>query len=237
MSSEKRRYIIAVDFDGVLHRYDTPWIDAETIPDPPVEGAIEWLNEMATRFYVVVMTTRARTDEGCRAVKQWLQDHGANGVGSMGVGLIDVTALKPPALVYIDDRAWRFEGRFPTANEIHQAKPWHKPELPADALIDKLHNCVCGGTLSAERRSRHERQVWACDCGFVTTVAHLAESHGTGPAFSRSSFKGKHIVRPYVPEADLQVAVEALEEIEALKFDPFKSMARAALDRIKRDAP
>lgn len=98
-------------------------------------------------------------------------------------------------------------------------------------------DCTDGYTnhewIDDEGRARMgERQVWACDCGFVTTVAHLAESHGTGPAFSRSSFKGKHIVRPYVPEADLQTAIDALEEIEALKFDPFKSMARAALDRI-----
>lgn len=48
--SKKRgeRYTVAVDFDGVLHRYDTPWINAATIPDPPVDGAIEWLSRVET---------------------------------------------------------------------------------------------------------------------------------------------------------------------------------------------
>lgn len=34
---------------------------------------------------------------------------------------------KPPTLVYLDDRAIRFEGTFPTAQDIHNARPWNKP--------------------------------------------------------------------------------------------------------------
>ncbi len=30
------RYTVAVDFDGVLHAYISPWVNAHTIPDPPV---------------------------------------------------------------------------------------------------------------------------------------------------------------------------------------------------------
>lgn len=44
-----QRYTLAVDFDGVLHQYTTPWSNAATIPDPPVDGAIAWLNETAAR--------------------------------------------------------------------------------------------------------------------------------------------------------------------------------------------
>lgn len=116
----EKRYTIAVDFDGVIHRYDTPWEAAEVIPDPPVDGAIEWLNEMAKRFDIVIHTTRGKTAEGQQAVFEFLRDHGY-------ASSCKVTAEKPPALVYIDDRAWRFDGsHFPTPHEIHQARPWHK---------------------------------------------------------------------------------------------------------------
>jgi 5'(3')-deoxyribonucleotidase len=116
------RYTVAVDFDGVLHSYTSPWVNAETIPDPPVPGAIEWLREIAAKFAVVIFTTRGRTTEGQRAVRHWLHENGWDA----GMNAT-VTAEKLAALVYIDDRAWRFEGRFPTAQEIHAARPWNKP--------------------------------------------------------------------------------------------------------------
>lgn len=114
------RYTVAVDFDGVLHSYVTPWIDTATIPDPPVPGAIEWLNEIAKDFDVVIHTTRGDNLAGQVAVVEWLRKHGFGNGGEIKA----VTNKKPMALVYIDDRAWRFVGRFPTAEEIHAARPW-----------------------------------------------------------------------------------------------------------------
>ena len=35
--------IICVDFDGVIHSYKSGWRGVAVIPDPPVPGAIEWL--------------------------------------------------------------------------------------------------------------------------------------------------------------------------------------------------
>lgn len=114
-----KRYTIAVDFDGVIHSYSSPWVDHHVIPDPPVPGAIEWLNAILDKFDVVIFTTRGKTAEGAAAVGRWLIEHG----GPEG---LTVTAVKPPALVYIDDRAWRFEGTFPTADEVHRSRPWNK---------------------------------------------------------------------------------------------------------------
>ena len=117
------RYTVAVDFDGVLHSYTSPWVDAHTIPDPPVEGALAWLMTMARDFDVVIFTTRGKTSAGRDAVFRWLDAHGFD------TALISaVTADKPPALIYLDDRAYRFEGpgTFPTAEQIHRAKPWNK---------------------------------------------------------------------------------------------------------------
>ena len=113
-------YPIAVDFDGVLHSYRSPWTAHEAIPDPPVDGAIDWLNEVCAHFPVVVFTTRAATPAGRAAIVEWLALHGFTGV------LHDITAVKPPALFILDDRAWRFEGpgTFPTIRDIVGARPW-----------------------------------------------------------------------------------------------------------------
>src|SRR5688572_11595165 len=87
------RYTVAVDFDGVLHSYTSPWIDAETIPDPPVLGAIHWLSHLeSSGFNVVIFTTRGKTPEGQRAVRHWLHENGwESGMNAT------VTAEKVPA--------------------------------------------------------------------------------------------------------------------------------------------
>lgn len=133
MKTEGERYTVAVDFDGVLHSYTTPWINAHTIPDPPVEGAIDWLVRMLQKFNVVIFSTRCRTPEGVDAVRRWLFKHGEleweGGVAGRGLEEITYSYEKPAALVYIDDRAYRFTGQnFPSADEIHALRPWNKPK-------------------------------------------------------------------------------------------------------------
>lgn len=141
--AKQRNYSIAVDFDGVIHSYTSPWIDAATVPDPPVPGAIEWMNEMAKKFEIIIFTTRAKAPEGREAVFRYLRQYGYVGEPSderLAEHLI--TAVKPPALIYLDDRAVRFDGkRFPTADEIHRKYvPWNKrragDEAPRTTLAD-----------------------------------------------------------------------------------------------------
>ena len=116
----QRKYTIAVDFDGVLHSYTSPWVDYHVIPDAPVEGAIQWLTRMRPWFKVVIFTTRGRTEAGRAAVAAWLNEHGYPAKET------DVTSQKPTALIYIDDRGYRFDGTFPDAQMIHKLKPWNK---------------------------------------------------------------------------------------------------------------
>lgn len=129
-----KKYTIAVDFDGVIHSYVQPFIAKHVIPDPPVEGAIEWLHRMIQKFEVVIFTTRGSTWRGRRAVRAWLKKY-AEGMwyeapGYRGLEDVKVTDRKIAALVYIDDRAIRFDGmNFPNADDIHLARPWHKPSL------------------------------------------------------------------------------------------------------------
>lgn len=128
---QDQRYTVAVDFDGVIHRYDSPWINAHTIPDAPVDGAIEWLWFTMQKLDVVIFSTRCKTWRGRRAVRRWLKRYSDGRwyeYPGGGYGLEDVRLSyeKPPALVYLDDRAMRFEGTFPTVQQIHAAKPWNK---------------------------------------------------------------------------------------------------------------
>lgn len=137
------KYTLACDFDGVIHQHITPWKAAHIIEDPPIPDSIGWLWKMNQKFKVVIFTTRGRTWRGRRAVKQFLRKYSHpsqwySGWGdSMSVGLeeIEVTDRKPAALAYLDDRSMRFEGVFPTADQIHRAHPW-KIASPTQKTLD-----------------------------------------------------------------------------------------------------
>lgn len=119
---EVRKYSFGVDCDGVLHSYTSPWVAEDVLPDPPVEGAIEWLNEITKRLNIFIHTTRGRSEEGREAVAAWLRANGYEGPD------LEITDRKLPALGYLDDRGFRFSGpgTFPTADQIHAARPWNK---------------------------------------------------------------------------------------------------------------
>lgn len=94
---------VVFDFDGVIHSYKSGWQGVETIPDPPVPGIKEAIDDIRIAGYeVVVVSTRTATPEGVKAVKDWLQTNEI---------MVDrVCSEKPPAYVYIDDRAICFNG-------------------------------------------------------------------------------------------------------------------------------
>lgn len=118
------KYTVSVDFDGVIHSYKSKWIAADVIPDGPVDGAIDWLNEIRETFRVVIHTTRAKEQAGALAVRKWLVEHGFDATD------VEITAVKPAALVYIDDRGFRFDGKnWPTANQIAALVPWNRKPI------------------------------------------------------------------------------------------------------------
>lgn len=132
------RYTVAVDFDGVIHSYTTPWVDAATIPDPPVPGAIDWLCKMLQRFDVAITSTRNHQPGGVEAMRAWLRQHGGAAAWegddeTRGLAAITFPVEKPIALMYIDDRAWRFTGEFPRTGQILNARPWNKPRTKKEA--------------------------------------------------------------------------------------------------------
>jgi len=65
---------ICLDFDGVLHRYDSGWQGVRVIPDPPTDGAIDFLLQLlAEGWDVAIFSTRSTQWGGRRAMKRWLR--------------------------------------------------------------------------------------------------------------------------------------------------------------------
>jgi hypothetical protein len=109
----KRRPTIALDFDGVIHRYSKGWHNG-TCYDIPMPGTKRCLKYLSDRFNVCIFSTRDPiaivdwfakhlpefpTIVAAKTDKFWNTQH-----------LIGVFKHKPVATVYIDDRAVRFDG-------------------------------------------------------------------------------------------------------------------------------
>ena len=106
------RRTICLDFDGVIHSYRSGWCGAEVIPDPPIHGTQEAIARLRRQFRVVVHSARCGTDAGYEAVKAWLNRH--------RLEVDDVCRYKPPAAIYVDDRAVPFRGDWQaTIADIH----------------------------------------------------------------------------------------------------------------------
>lgn len=118
----RRKPILCLDFDGVLHSYVSGWKGAEMIPDPPVPGAMEFLRNAVKHFDVHIYSSRSHQAGGIEAMQQWMMDHG---------GLELLTHIiwpkhKPAAMVTIDDRAIQFDGNWPLIENLLSFKPWNK---------------------------------------------------------------------------------------------------------------
>lgn len=102
--------VVCVDFDGVIHRYSKGWQDG-SIYDPPMKGAKKELGRLVSKGYkVVILTTRLNPEANDdvnlekNKITKWLADNGFQA----GVHYHDITAIKPKAGIYIDDRGIRF---------------------------------------------------------------------------------------------------------------------------------
>ena len=100
---------IGVDFDGVIHKNSKGYHDG-TVYDEPVEGAREALQKLSEKYTVIVYTAKARKDRGLvngmsgtQMIWEWLKKHDLNQYVSK------VTAEKPRAVAYIDDKGIKFD--------------------------------------------------------------------------------------------------------------------------------
>lgn len=131
----KGRPTICVDFDGVIHSYTSPWTKETEIHDPPVPGAMEFLRRCTDHFTVCVLSTRSRNPLAVHAMQGWMIDHWRPGEPDGDAAAeefnrwfskIEFPTEKPPAILYIDDRAMLFTGSWPTVEEIQNFIPWNK---------------------------------------------------------------------------------------------------------------
>lgn len=113
----ENQYQIAIDFDGVIYKNSKGFYDG-TVYDDPIEGALEAIKLMHDKGYtIVVFTGKAKTDRpsvngmsGAELVQEWLEKHGVMKY------IKEVTSEKPRALVYIDDKGYRFTDWSSTIN-------------------------------------------------------------------------------------------------------------------------
>jgi hypothetical protein len=111
---------VVFDFDGVIHSYTSGWKGEDVIPDPPVTGIKDSIQQIRNAGYeVVVVSTRCATNRGINAVNKYLLEN--------GIMVDKICREKPPAIVYIDDRAICFDGKSDKLLEkIEQFKPWYQ---------------------------------------------------------------------------------------------------------------
>ncbi len=99
---------VGIDFDKVIHKCSKGYYDG-TIYDEPVEGAYEALEKLSKDYTIIVYTCKAKPDRGLvngktgtELVWEWLKEQ------NMAQFVSKVTAEKPRARFYIDDKAIRF---------------------------------------------------------------------------------------------------------------------------------
>ena len=100
---------IGIDFDGVIHKNSKGFYDG-TVYDEPVEGSYDALEKISGMYDVIVYTAKAKSDRGLingktgiQLVWDWLRKN------DMAKFVTKVTAEKPRAVAYIDDKAVRFD--------------------------------------------------------------------------------------------------------------------------------
>lgn len=117
---------VSFDFDGVIHSYRSGWKGAAVIPDPPVEGIKEVIEQLISDdLCVVICSSRAESFEGQAAIAEWLKHY--------EFPMVQIQARKVPSIVHVDDRTICFDGR---ANNLYEQiinfKPWYERESESE---------------------------------------------------------------------------------------------------------
>ena len=118
------RPVVCVDLDGVLNT-DDGWRGPDFFHGlrPGAQEFLERLNALGYR--VVVFTVRWAPQ-----VSEWLSSSGVSALVS------EVTDIKPPAHVYVDDRAICFRGDFRTVlDQIERFRAHWETDPPGSGQI------------------------------------------------------------------------------------------------------
>ena len=94
-----RKPLILIDLDGVLNTYCGNY-EPDHIP-PIRKGAKEFIIKLAKKYSLKLFTNR-----NTKLAKKWLIEN------KIDKYFLEVTNIKGPATLYIDDRALKFDGDF-----------------------------------------------------------------------------------------------------------------------------
>lgn len=156
-----KRQTVVFDFDGVIHSYRSGWQGPGNIPDPAVPGIKEAIAELREIGYkVIVVSTRCAEPAGKDAVEEYLLDR--------GITVDGVTAEKPPAVCYIDDRAICFDGHpEKLIEQVMSFSPWHKKCADSDAKARRLSDLAMNGDTVAAKTLLRTAEL---ECGAITAI-------------------------------------------------------------------
>ena len=108
---------ILCDLDGVLNTY-TGKYDKNNIP-PMREGAYELIKDLSQNYRIVIFTTR-----NLLTVSKWIIKNGLEEF------IDNVTNVKEPAYLLIDDRCISFNGNYnELKKQIDKFEVWYKAQV------------------------------------------------------------------------------------------------------------
>lgn len=128
MNTPDNRKTICVDYNGVLDTYAGY---NNGMVYPPRTGALEFLRSLQEVGYKVVILTSANVEK----IRNWLAEY------EMLDYVDEITNVKVPAIVYVDDRAIQFRGDFQdTLAQISSFRTYWEHKLTDNLPI----MCECG---------------------------------------------------------------------------------------------
>ena len=117
--SEENNKQIAIDFDGVIHKNSLGFSDG-TIYDSPIKGTKEALEQLHKKYKIIIFTCKVKPDRplikgktGKQLIKDWLSKH------NLLQYIHEITCEKPRAVLYIDDKGYRFNNWDSTLNFLN----------------------------------------------------------------------------------------------------------------------
>ena len=130
--------VLCLDFDGVCHSYISGWQGADVIPDEPVDGLFEFLEQAKEVFDIQIFSSRSNQAGGVEAMQRWFGTHYAEYISRTKPELkqkvdkisypdyLSFPTEKPIAFIGLDDRVITFDGRWPDVNSLLNFQPWYK---------------------------------------------------------------------------------------------------------------
>ncbi len=117
---EKSNKVIAIDFDGVIHNDNLGFNDG-TIYGKPIKGSLESIKKLSENHTLKIYSCKSNPKRplindktGTELIWEWLENHGVKEY------IDDVVWGKPNAVIYIDDKGYRFENWNDTLNTLNK---------------------------------------------------------------------------------------------------------------------